>query len=95
MARYDSFIVRIWRSTANGKSQWTGRLDHLQKGISRDFTSLDALLEHLRQAAAVDQVSPARTSVVTAVERDPAGSPAGKTGRLDARGCDETPADAD
>ncbi len=51
MAQYDSFILRVWRSTGDDGSQWAGRLEHLQQGQSWSFGSLEELLEHLRNVA--------------------------------------------
>ena len=51
MARYDSFLLRIWHSVGDGGPQWAIRLENLQHGDQRHFTSLDALLAYLRTLA--------------------------------------------
>ncbi len=51
MARYDSFLLRIWRSVGDGGPQWAIRLENLQHGDQRHFTSLEALLAYLRTIA--------------------------------------------
>jgi hypothetical protein len=51
MARYDSFLLRIWRSVGDGGTRWAIRLEHVQQGGQQRFTSLEALLAHLRTLA--------------------------------------------
>ena len=47
MARYDAFVLRIWRSGAGDEAQWAGRVEHLPDGGSLRFSSLAALLAYL------------------------------------------------
>jgi len=51
MARYDSFLLRIWRSGGERGPQWAIRLENVQHGDQTHFASLDALLAHLRAIA--------------------------------------------
>jgi len=48
MPRYASFLLRSWHSGRHGRVQWVGRLENLQEGQCEQFTSIDALLAHLR-----------------------------------------------
>ena len=47
MAQYDAFVLRVWRSIGERGQQWAGRLEHVQRAESIQFTSVDALVEHL------------------------------------------------
>jgi hypothetical protein len=47
MARYDAFVLRIWRSGTGDEEQWAGRLEHLPDGTTFRFGSLAALLAYL------------------------------------------------
>ena len=47
MARYDAFVLRVWRSGTGDEEQWAGRLEHLPDGTTCRFGSLDALLAYL------------------------------------------------
>jgi hypothetical protein len=47
MARYDAFVLRVWRSGTREEEQWAGRLEHLPDGATFRFGSLDALLAYL------------------------------------------------
>jgi hypothetical protein len=47
MARYDAFVLRVWRSGTGDDEQWAGRLEHLPDGITCRFGSLAALLTYL------------------------------------------------
>ncbi len=49
MPRYTSFMLRVWRSSRHGRVQWAVRLEDLQDGRCEQFTSTDALIDHLRQ----------------------------------------------
>lgn len=51
MARYDSFVLRIWRSSGPQGPQWSARLEHVQQAGLLQFRSLEALLAHLRTVA--------------------------------------------
>jgi hypothetical protein len=49
VARYDAFLLRIWRSgTGTEDGQWAIRLEHLPDGHGLRFSDLDALIAHLR-----------------------------------------------
>ncbi|MDB5075561.1 MAG: hypothetical protein JWO42_1740 [Chloroflexi bacterium] len=48
MARYDAYLLRIWRSGDEEHGQWALRLQHLPDGTSVRFSSLESLLAHLR-----------------------------------------------
>ncbi len=51
MARYDAFLLRIWRSGMGMEDgQWSARLEHLPDGHSVRFRDLDLLLAYLRAA---------------------------------------------
>lgn len=51
MARYDTFIVRVWRSIGTDGPQWSARIEHVQRADSRQFGTVQALLDHLRAVA--------------------------------------------
>jgi hypothetical protein len=57
MARYDAFVLRVWRSGTGKQVQWAGRLEHLPDGATLRFSSLSTLLAHL--AAELAHPSPA------------------------------------
>jgi hypothetical protein len=46
--RYDSFRLQVWRSIRLDRVQWAARLEELKDGRQTQFTSLDALVAHLR-----------------------------------------------
>ncbi|MGH2347043.1 MAG: hypothetical protein ACRDG4_17590 [Chloroflexota bacterium] len=48
MPRYTSYLLRVWRSSRHDRVQWSARLEDLQAGSREQFTSADALLNHLR-----------------------------------------------
>jgi hypothetical protein len=48
VARYQSFLLRVWRSSRTNGRQWSARLERLQDGERLQFANLDALLAHLR-----------------------------------------------
>lgn len=48
MARYDAFLLRIWRSTRDDGCQWRCRIEHLPRGEQQQFTELGALLGYLQ-----------------------------------------------
>jgi hypothetical protein len=47
MARYDAFILRIWRSGTGDERQWAGRVEHLPAGATLRFDNPAALLAYL------------------------------------------------
>ena len=51
MARYDTFIVRVWRSVGVDGPQWSGRIEHVQQADTHQFGTVQALLDHLRTVA--------------------------------------------
>ena len=48
MARYDSILLRFWRSSRSEGSQLAVRLQHLQSGESVRFEDGESLLAYLR-----------------------------------------------
>lgn len=48
MARYDSMLIRVWRSGGEGCTQWSAQLRHFQGQEAIRFAHPDALLAHLR-----------------------------------------------
>lgn len=54
MARYDAFVLRIWRSGAGDDAQWAGRVEHLPDGAALRFGSLPALLAYLGAELAIE-----------------------------------------
>jgi hypothetical protein len=61
MARYDAFILRIWRSGTGDEGQWAGRLEHLPDGEALRFSSLAALLAYLATELRHPQPPPGTT----------------------------------
>ena len=51
MAQYDTFIVRVWRSVGTAGPQWRARIEHVQQADTRQFGTVQALLDHLRAVA--------------------------------------------
>ena len=49
VARYDSFLLRVWRSNRREGRQLAARIEHLQDGESVKCLGIDALLDHLRE----------------------------------------------
>lgn len=49
MARYDSYILRTWRSIGPHGAQWSGCLEHVQGGEALRFSDPRLLLSHLQQ----------------------------------------------
>lgn len=47
MARYDAFLLRIWRTGAGSEGRWAIRLEHLPDGQGARLDSLEALIAHL------------------------------------------------
>ncbi len=48
MPQYQSYLLRVWRSSRPNGWQWAARLEGLQDGEHLRFADLDALLAHLR-----------------------------------------------
>lgn len=48
MARYDWYILRIWRTGGRGGEQWAARLEVMPDGESARFNQPEVLLDHLR-----------------------------------------------
>ncbi|HWE61835.1 MAG TPA: hypothetical protein VHB98_08995 [Chloroflexota bacterium] len=53
MARYDAFVLRVWRSETGDEGQWAGRLEHLPDGAALRFGSLTELLAYLYSELAI------------------------------------------
>jgi hypothetical protein len=47
VARYDAFLLRIWRSGEGPERRWSIRLEHLPDGRAARLDSLEALAAHL------------------------------------------------
>ncbi len=47
MARYDAFVLRVWRSGTGDEERWAGRLEHLPDGTTLRFGDLADLLAYL------------------------------------------------
>jgi len=56
VAQYQSYLLRVWRSSRPNGWQWAARLEGLQDGEHLRFADLDALLAHLR--ARLDPLAP-------------------------------------
>lgn len=54
MARYDAFVLRVWRSGAGDDAQWAGRVEHLPDGVTLRFGSLASLLDYLCTELAIE-----------------------------------------
>lgn len=57
VAAYQSFLLRVWRSSRPNGRQWSARLEGLQGGDRWQFADVDALLSYLR--ALLDADAPA------------------------------------
>jgi len=51
MTRYDAYVLRFWRSTGKDGLQWRGKLAHVGRGDSVQFSDVEALLQHIRHVA--------------------------------------------
>ena len=58
MATYDAYMLRVWRSTLDGRRQWAGRLEHLPDGSACRFRRPEELLEHFSMLFDVGAPSP-------------------------------------
>jgi hypothetical protein len=58
MARYDSFLLRIWRSTRQDGSQLAAHLQHLQSGESIRYVDSESLLAYLSTLLDADSEGP-------------------------------------
>jgi hypothetical protein len=47
-ARYDAYLLRVWRDGPDQEDRWAARLEHLPSGTIHRFTSLEALVSGLR-----------------------------------------------
>jgi hypothetical protein len=47
MARYDVFLLRIWRTREGSAERWAIRLEHLPDGQVARLDCLEALVAHL------------------------------------------------
>ena len=45
-ATYDAYMLRVWRSTLDGRRQWAGQLEHLPEGGVWKFRCPEDLLAH-------------------------------------------------
>jgi hypothetical protein len=60
MARYDSFLLRIWRSTRQDGSQLAAHLQHLQSGESIRYADSESLLAYLSTLLDADGEGPSQ-----------------------------------
>ncbi len=58
MARYDAFVLRVWRSGTGDEGQWAGRVEHLPDGMTLRFGSLATLLAYLGAELAIECGTP-------------------------------------
>ena len=45
-ATYDAYMLRVWRSTVEGRCQWAGQLERLPDGSACSFRRPEDLLAH-------------------------------------------------
>ncbi|MGD9029421.1 MAG: hypothetical protein PVG25_06380 [Anaerolineae bacterium] len=54
--QYASYLVRLWREVDTGQhhtaADWQGEIEHIQTGERWAFSTLNTLLDFLRQGAA-------------------------------------------
>ena len=62
MARYEVFVLRIWRNRALCGQQWAAHLERLPGGPSWRFRSAERLLAHLAAELGGDAAEPAEYS---------------------------------
>ena len=48
MARYDSYLIRIWRSKRHGRQQTAIRIEHVQDGTCVQCAGIDEALTAIR-----------------------------------------------
>jgi hypothetical protein len=78
VARYVSYLLRVWQISRDDGVQWSCRLEHLQDGGYTQFLDVEALLAHLRVALAPQASGgPVQTGAQVALEPDQ-GSPRGQ-----------------
>lgn|GEM_PF-2166932 len=70
MARYDSFMLRVWRSSTESGEQWSGRIEHLQQGTRCDVSSPEELFEQLRQIVAAPRSDPSQGDALSGPVHD-------------------------
>jgi len=68
VAQYQSYLLRVWRSSRPNGWQWAARLEGLQDGEHLRFADLDALLAHLRAARPRGPVRPRPSRVSQDIE---------------------------
>lgn len=71
MARYDWFILRIWRSGRRAGEQWAARLEQMPGGQSLRFTEPGDLLSYL--AATIDPAADTHDAAESPANRGEAG----------------------
>ena len=57
MARYDAFVLRVWRSGTGDQGQWAGKLEHLPDGAVLRFSSVESLLAYLCAELVVERAA--------------------------------------
>ena len=48
MARYNSYLIRVWHSKRHEQEQLAIRLEHVQDGTSTQYAEVDELLDAIR-----------------------------------------------
>ncbi len=51
-ADYQSYLLRLWRTTSGGETTWRASLESPHTGERTGFASLEALFDHLRASTA-------------------------------------------
>jgi hypothetical protein len=54
MARYDAFLLRIWRSGDGAEAQWAIRLQHLPDGQAARLDTLAGLAAYLQAVLTIE-----------------------------------------
>ncbi|MGH2389773.1 MAG: hypothetical protein ACRDIE_16350 [Chloroflexota bacterium] len=71
MARYDAYLVRVWRGEQQDGRRWACRLEHRPDGRCRRFGSLEELLDGLRHLLATEGADPAEAEAPPARDTTP------------------------
>ena len=64
VARYDAFVLRVWRSGTGDEGQWAVRVEHLPDGMTLRFGSLATLLAYLGAELAIESSKDRGTPIV-------------------------------
>jgi hypothetical protein len=71
VARYDWYILRVWRSGRRSGEQWAARLETMPEGESMRFNQPELLLDHLRVLIDGAGAAPKRTTSEEGREGEP------------------------